>query len=272
MVGCADGEVAANTSDSAAAHLVFVHGFLDDPSVWDATVNELGLDADHVTCVAVPPSDIRTDSSPLTPDHLAFEILGHIERQKGPLILVGHSMGAQIAELVAAALGDRVAALALLTPVPLGGMPLPEATVASFKSLSNDFDAQYRIRSELSAALEPSTIKDLATRGVTIPAHTVAALVNSWTGGSPRGNESTRYCGPVLVVRGADDPFISADVIAGTLPRFPGADTAVIDGAGHWPHIEQPRLLASALSDFLDRRTPRTEDLNVSASDPRRTR
>ena len=60
----------------------------------------------------------------------AGEILAGID---GPVIVVGQSLGTQVAELVAAQHADRVRGLVLLTPVPLGGTQLPDEVVAPFR-------------------------------------------------------------------------------------------------------------------------------------------
>lgn len=57
---------------------------------------------------------------------------------------------------------------------------------------------------------------------------------------------------PVLLIHGADDPRPPrlSERLATALPR---AELCVIADAGHWPWLEQPERVASALGDFLDR-------------------
>ena len=76
----------------------------------------------------------------------AGEILNEIDT---PVIVVGQSMGSQIAEIVAAKHPDRVDGLVLFTPVPLGGTRLPAEELAPFRALANDPDAQRAARSAL---------------------------------------------------------------------------------------------------------------------------
>ena len=56
-----------------------------------------------------------------------------LEGIDGPVIVVGQSLGTQVAELVAAQHSDQVRGLVLLTPVPLGGTQLPDEVVAPFR-------------------------------------------------------------------------------------------------------------------------------------------
>ena len=69
----------------------------------------------------------------------AGEILNDTDTR---VIVVGQSLGTQIAELVAAKHADRVDGLVLLTPVPLGGTRLPDEAVTPFRALGGDLDAQ----------------------------------------------------------------------------------------------------------------------------------
>jgi pimeloyl-ACP methyl ester carboxylesterase len=244
------GDAHTGASSVGAPHLVFVHGFLDDSSIWDATVSELGLGPDTVTRVDLVGADADRGRAS-TVEHLAADVVEVIEKRDGPVVLVGQSMGAQVAELAAAATAERTVALVLVTPVPLSGMRLPDPVAVSFKSLANDYEAQCKARTDLSVALTPEAVKNLAQRGITIPGDIVGALVDAWNLGSAQGNEATRFPGPVLIVRGAGDPFITQEVVAASGHRFPRAQVVTLEGSGHWPHIEQPRALAAAVSQFL---------------------
>lgn len=59
---------------------------------------------------------------------------------------------------------------------------------------------------------------------------------------------------PTLVVFGSaddhfDDPVTEADAVARRL----GGESLVVDGAGHYPHVEQPEVVTDAIRSFLDR-------------------
>jgi pimeloyl-ACP methyl ester carboxylesterase len=173
------GDAHTGASSVGAPHLVFVHGFLDDSSIWDATVSELGLGPDTVTRVDLVGADAERGRAS-TVEHLAADVVEVIEKRDGPVVLVGQSMGAQVAELAAAATAERTVALVLVTPVPLSGMRLPDPVAVSFKSLANDYEAQCKARTDLSVALTPEAVKNLAQRGITIPA---ISSVRWWTPG-----------------------------------------------------------------------------------------
>jgi hypothetical protein len=79
----------------------------------------------------------------------------------------------------------------------------------------------------------------------------VRALVDCWNTGHPDGEEPSRYTGHVLVIRGGDDGFVTAEVAEQVRKRFVAADVATVEGAGHWAHIEQPAAVAALPDAFL---------------------
>ncbi|MCF7702407.1 alpha/beta fold hydrolase [Loktanella sp. M215] len=58
---------------------------------------------------------------------------------------------------------------------------------------------------------------------------------------------------PALIVMGTKDPdFGDAVEEARTLAGLLGAQTIIVDGAGHYPHTEMPEMVAPKLLSFLD--------------------
>ena len=57
----------------------------------------------------------------------------------------------------------------------------------------------------------------------------------------------------MLILTGSDDPIITPDVAATVVARFDPAKTtaAEIEKSSHWPHIEQPAVVAAWISRFL---------------------
>ena len=86
------GDAHTGASSVGAPHLVFVHGFLDDPSIWDATVSHLGFGPDTVTRVDLVGPDADSGRASIV-ERLAAEVVDVIEKRDGPVVLVGQSMG-----------------------------------------------------------------------------------------------------------------------------------------------------------------------------------
>ena len=149
---------------AGAPTVVLIHGFLDDAFVWDGLVDSLG---GEVTAVRydLPGFGTRSrsiaDARTATLESLATEAGDIVTDIDGPVIVVGQSLGTQVAELVAAQHHDRVRGLVLLTPVPLTGTQLPAEVVAPFGALGGDRAAQRRLRAELSPHLSAEQLDRL---------------------------------------------------------------------------------------------------------------
>lgn len=64
---------------------------------------------------------------------------------------------------------------------------------------------------------------------------------------------------PVLVVRGAHDPF--ADPAQEPLARIAGARFVELQDAGHFPMVDRPEAFAALLTEFLERTDPRVPNV-----------
>jgi pimeloyl-ACP methyl ester carboxylesterase len=108
-------------------------------------------------------------------------------------VIVGQSMGAPVAELVAVARPDRALGLVLLTPVPLAGTRLPDEVVESFRALGGDAEAQRAARRELSVSLSEVDLDRLTTSGMRLRPETGRALVDGWNTGHDDAPERSQY-------------------------------------------------------------------------------
>lgn len=233
--------------------VVFVHGFLDDQHVWDKVIDELRTPGIETIRLDVPGlGDRDRANGPFTYERLAAEVGAVVDTVGKPFVIVGQSMGAPIAELVATARPERALGLVLVTPVPLAGTRLPDEVVEPFRSLGADAEAQRGVRQQLSVALLDADLDRLVATGLRVRPEVVASLVDCWNAGQPDAPERSRYPGPVLVARGSDDGLVTEELVGTAVsPRFASAQTVVIERAGHWPHVEQPAALTAQLDRFL---------------------
>ncbi|MFF4724171.1 alpha/beta fold hydrolase [Streptomyces mirabilis] len=238
-----------------APTLLLVHGFLDDATVWDGFVEAL-KGAVATVRVDLPGSGTRAsraeDTEKLSLALFADEVASVVDDIEGPVVVVGQSMGSQVAELAAAARPGRVAGLVLLTPVPLGGTRLPEEAVVPFRALGGNAEAQRAVRTQLSPALDKEALDALGCSGLLVAPPVVARYVDIWNSGVEAAPEQSAYSGPVLIVRGDSDGFVTGELVSAAIaPRFSGARLATVAGGGHWLHVEHPHALAREVLDFL---------------------
>lgn len=235
------------------ATLLFIHGFLDDATVWDGVIDSL---AGKVGAMRydLPGFGARSraiaDPGTVTLESLAIEAGDIVAGIDGPVIVVGQSLGSQVAELVAAEHADRVRGLVLLTPVPLGGTQLPAEVVAPFRALGGDADAQRALRTQLSPNLDAHQLDRLVRIGGVVRPDVAARYVDMWDEGVSNAPATSAFTGPVLVIRGGADAFLTEQLLAAITPRFVQADVIVIDKGGHWVHVEYPKTVATMIFEF----------------------
>jgi esterase len=246
-------------NNAGAPTVLLIHGFLDDASVWDGLVERLGGEVGGVR-YDLPGFGTRSGSVGealgealgATLESLAAEASDVVRRIDGPVIVVGQSLGTQVAELVAARHPDRVPGLVLLTPVPLGGTRLPAEAVAPFRALGGDRDAQRGARAELSPNLGGEQLDRLTDISAPVAADVVSHYVDVWNDGAGNALATSAFGGPVLIIRGGADTFVTEQLVDTVSPRFIEADVKVIEPGGHWVHVEYPGAVAAMILDFTD--------------------
>ena len=60
---------------------------------------------------------------------------------------------------------------------------------------------------------------------------------------------------PTLYLHGADDGAIGAELLGDVTEHLPAPGSAfeIVDGVGHFLHLEKPELIAAKISDWLAR-------------------
>jgi pimeloyl-ACP methyl ester carboxylesterase len=234
--------------------LVFIHGFLDSHATWRPLIEAMPKHA--------PPSiapDLRGAGSrqahpgPYTLNQAVTDILELLdERGLTNVALVGHSMGAQIAELIAWHAPERVSSLTLITPTPLAGNVLPESARAMLRESGADALAQRNIRKLFSKNLDGDRLDQLVHPAVLMGKEAARDYYDAFIEGDMRGHSPCTYGGPTLILGATDDPVIPAQQVADIRRnRLPTADLRLIDGSGHWPQLEQPAITAELLASHL---------------------
>lgn len=201
--------------------MVLLHGLGDDERDWQAVLPVL---AEGHRVYAL---DLRGHGRSGRPGRYSFELMRDdvigflevlgIER----CVLIGHSMGAVVAALVAQTAAHRLTHLVLADAVPprpgdleRPPLPVPEAPTPY------DFAAVNAIRAQLDNP-DPAWWNDTAVVDV-----------------------------PTLIVAGAHSNTIPRSLFAATADRMPDA-TVVTIAAGHYVHQERPAEFLAAVDRFL---------------------
>jgi proline iminopeptidase len=223
-------------------------------------------------------SDVITDSSRLRlHDHIADleRVRQHFGLSK--LVLLGHSWGGGLAAQYARVHPDRVARLILVDPMPPRRTPYTEeidrnvwagmdsSTAARVQTLmvaldtASDagsacrafvgiFDRAYwadlakrsRMRGDACNA-PPAALRNFSTANLA-----VMRSLGNWDWRAELNNIHV----PVLIIHGDRDPnpVASAEEWKAAFPR---AQLVIVEGSGHYPHVEQPSAFKGAVDAFL---------------------
>ncbi|MEV7190333.1 alpha/beta hydrolase [Streptomyces sp. NPDC093510] len=167
--------------------------------------------------------------------------------------LIGHSMGATVAQRVLTAAPHRVRRLVGVSPVPANGLRLPPEQWELFADAAHAPDNRRAILDITTGGVRPRAWLDrMVRRSLAVSdAKAFRAWLDSWAGedfhtevdGSPV---------PALAVTGALDPALSADLMRRTwLSSYPHGELAELPGAGHYAMDEVPLELIRTVEDFL---------------------
>jgi len=243
--------------------VLFLHGITAGAVVWDPVIAELGR---HFRCVAVDQRGHGHSEKPLTgyraEDYVA-DVAAILDELGPARAVVGHSLGARNAILAGAAMPERVGAV-VAVDYAAGIEPevfeqLRAARAGGDGVLADLDDARRAVRSRSpllpEAAVERRvqhlfSIADGACSPLAAPSavdQTVEAMDVDLTGPL---RESRM---PVLVVRGAQSPFLSPVAYRLTLGLRHGIEGAVVPGTDHFVPEEAPHDLAALVRVFLAR-------------------
>jgi pimeloyl-ACP methyl ester carboxylesterase len=169
----------------------------------------------------------------------------------GSAHVVGMSMGAALAQVMALDHGERVASLTLIATSPAGPgdddlPPMTDAGRAAFEAMEepdwSDRTAAIDYLTELSRALaspahpfDEDAVRELFARAVDRTTNVESSMKNHHAAeGSDRWRERLGEVDvPTLVIHGAEDPVFPVGHGEALAREIPGAELLVLEGTGH---------------------------------------
>ena len=189
------------------------------------------------------------------------------------VVLVGHSMGAAVAQRFAIDHPERVSALILIGAfAALGRNPACiEFGAVTLATLTDPLDPAF-VRefqeSTLARTLPEPVMAGIVAESLKVPARVWKA---AWAGllAADLTSELPRIMAPTLLVWGDRDEMalrIEQDVLQRSIPRV---HLDIFEGAGHAPHWEEPERFAARVSNFVASidLAGRTEDQGMRSAD-----
>ncbi|WP_435880485.1 alpha/beta fold hydrolase [Streptomyces flaveolus] len=250
-----DGALHVRVAGRTGPTLVFVHYWGGSADTWNEVI------------VRLPPGQatLRFDQrgwgssgampGPYHLDRLADDLARVVDAcVSGPFVLVGHSMGGKVSQLLAARGPAGLAGVVLVAPAP----PEPPVTVTEEyrRSLSHAYDSPETVRHALDHVLTATPLPEPVR--ATVVRDSLAAGPEARREWPLRGiaEDITRavrgIAVPVTVLAAENDVVEPPDVLRECLlPHVPGATLTTVPASGHLLPVESPDAVAAALGDFL---------------------
>ncbi|MFG3283075.1 alpha/beta fold hydrolase [Streptomyces sp. NPDC048111] len=260
---------------------LYVHGLGGSSQNWSAL---MALLADRVEGEA-PDLPGFGDSPP--PDDGNYSVTGHARAVirmldaagRGPVHLIGNSLGGAVSTRVAAVRPDLVRTLTLVSPAlpeirvqrsawPTALVALP-GVASLFARLTRDWSAEDRTRgmmalcygdpARVSAEGFEAAVREMERR-LQLPyfwdamARSARGIVDAYTLGGQHGlwRQAERVLAPTLLVYGARDQLVSYRMARRAAAAFRDARLLTLPDAGHVAMMEYPETVARAVRELMD--------------------
>ena len=187
----------------------------------------------------------------------AGDIMALIEELGGPAVIVGNSMAAGAAALVAADRPDLVEGLVLVGPFVRNGKMGAIQRILLRVAMARPWAATSwkSYMPKLYAGHRPDDFdeyRDTVVAGLRRPGYAKAFSLTTRTDHDPAEARLTDVSSPTVVIMGERDPdFPDPSEEATWIAETLNASVVMVPEAGHYPQSQQPEFAAEAVLDFL---------------------
>ncbi|WP_041984737.1 alpha/beta hydrolase [Streptomyces sp. AcH 505] len=207
---------------------------------------------------------------------------------RGPVHLVGNSLGGAVVTRVAAARPDLVRTLTLVSPalpelrvqrsaVPTGLLALP-GVASLFVRMTREWTAEQRTRGVMALCYgDPASVSDEdldhavaeMERRLQLPyfwdamTRSARGIVNAYTLGGQHAlwRQAERVLAPTLLIYGGRDQLVSYRMARKASRSFRDSRLLTLPDAGHVAMMEYPDLVAKAFRDLITSTDTSTDDV-----------
>jgi esterase len=246
-------------SSGQGSSLLILHGLYGSLENWRSMTRRLSEDF-HVFAI-----DLRNHGrSPHSPemtyplmaeDVLEFMVGQQLERAH----ILGHSMGGKVAMQLALSHRDRVDRLVVADMAPKAYPSKEKSIVEALLSID---PSRFENRKDVEEALAHS-IPDLAVRRFLLKdlkrnangrfhwQMNLPAICDNYELLTQALTVGASFNGPTLFLRGEKSRYIKPEDTPLITSLFPHAVIQMLEGAGHWLHVETPEAFFRSVRDFL---------------------
>ena len=242
---------------SGPLDVILIHGWMVSGAVYDDLLDVMTAQGIHGLRIIVP--DLRGSGGSqradgedgYTLERYAADVIAVADAAGArSFALVGHSMGGQLAMLIAATHPERVQGAVLLCPVPAQGIALPVEAQQLFRNSGQNRGMQQTILGLACKQLSDEARERLLDVAQSVDAVCVAKTFEAWSQGG-FADRLGAIAAPFLVVA-TDDPFTPPAFLRETvISNIARSRLAILPGPGHYVQVERPRQTAALLFAFL---------------------
>jgi len=230
--------------------ILFVHGWMVSGRVWDRLLPLLPDFRAIVPDLRGSGASNTAGGSASLDDYVADLAALCESLDLRDVHLVGHSMGGQIATLLAVRQPARFRTLTLLNPVPVHGMALPEELLPLFRNSGGNRESFGRILDMACLRLPADARSGLLEDALKISPALISAGFDAWRLGC--NDAALDAAAMPVTVFATDDPFLSpAFLEQEVVARLSDARLEYLPGAGHYPQLEMPADIAARLRNVF---------------------
>jgi pimeloyl-ACP methyl ester carboxylesterase len=248
--------------EGSGAPIVMIHGFGAALDWWDAIAPELAKDHRVIRLDLIGHGGTAAPASGYSIERQAALVAAVLDKLgTGKVIVIGHSMGGEIADALAIARPELVDRMILIDSPSKETVKFDVTTQAYFTPVVGEMLSHLMtdkaIRRGLAQGFAP---------GFPVPERFVADMRQlTYTAFRSAHDNSVAYQAakpayqrlanlnpppPLLVIFGAEDRLVRVET-AKLFEKVPGARVVLIEGAGHSPMVEQPAKTLDLIKSFL---------------------
>lgn len=240
-------------------HIVFLHGFLENSSMWKPILNRISKTPFEIHLPELPGHGTRPLlSSTPDMDRYADDVLSQIPiASEESFIFIGHSMGGYLGCNIARRYPEKIKALCLFHSKASPDSPEKKAARDRAAEAARDNKELY-IRMMISGLFSPTNREKLhdtiellieQANSMSVEAIQQALLVMK-----NRSNELPTLIDrnfPLFYFLGDQDPSLPLSDMKEELNQTPGSAHLIIEGIGHMGHFENPHVAGEFIQRIL---------------------